>query len=43
MKYLIEDCYEDPDYANYWYDNYSYEQRFAEWYFLYNLLGTWNI
>ena len=38
MKYLIEECYledYDPYYAEFWYDNYSYQYSFKEWYFLY--------
>lgn len=38
IKYVINDCYEedyDPYYAEYWYDNYCYNDTFYEWYFMY--------
>jgi hypothetical protein len=36
LTYLIEDCYKEdynPYIAEYWYDNYCYNQTFCEWYF----------
>jgi hypothetical protein len=40
IKYLVEECYEEdynPQYAEFWYDNYCYEYSFYEWYFLYRI------
>ena len=38
LHYLITDCYEedyDPMYAEYWYDNFCFQNTFSEWYFIY--------